>query len=332
MSRNRVFFAFASMLCCLAVFILLVPSLVTPDLLYPQRIDSSFIEFQRQQVFRDQPGNFDSIDSTIFFNPSDLKLDYITFDVRTTDNLLLRGWYISSGDSNANTILVLPDLNESKIQKLNFAKQMHDRGFNVCLIDLRAHGNSDGTVFSPGIASVSDVKSVLDSLLAHAETNHIAIFGSGVSAGITLQNALYDGRADAIVLQCPYNSFSRFVKLYSDKKWGNSEFIFKPILRRKLEKLVLMPLQNLHLANFSRMVSTPTLLFAAGDDELYSPLDAYAVYDSSAAEIKDIYMVKKSTHETIELVGGDQYYNVIAEFVNGALPKRVIKTRNRKMT
>src|SRR5690349_16984160 len=151
--RNRIFFAFASLLILIAVFILLVPSLVIPDLLEPQRIDSTYLEFQRQQAFQEQPSNFASIDSTIFFNPGDLHMEFSNMDVMTPDSLLLRGWYISSGDSNANTFLLLHDWNESKIMKLNFAKQLHDRGFNVCLFDLRAHGNSGGSIFTPGILS-----------------------------------------------------------------------------------------------------------------------------------------------------------------------------------
>jgi pimeloyl-ACP methyl ester carboxylesterase len=245
---------------------------------------------------------------------------------------VLRGWYIDAGDSNANTILILHDWNESKITKLNLARQMHDRGFNVCLIDQRAHGNSDGNLFSPGILTVTDVKSMLDKLLANPEANHIAIFGSGISAGIALENAIFDGRADALVLQCPFNNFNEFVKQYSKKKWGFSHFIFFPILKRKLEKMMLMPLQNLHLANFSRLSETPSLYFAAGADEFYTPMDAFAVFDSAATEKKDIFLVRKSTHENIELVGGEEYYNAIAAFVNGVLPKKLIKTRNKRMT
>lgn len=332
MNRNRIFFSFASLLLLIAVFIFIVPSLITPDLIQPERIDSSYVEFQRHQLFNNDPDEFESIDSTIFFNPADLGMDYQNITVHTPDNIELRGWYVNSGDTNANTILVLHDWNESKILKLNFAKQMHDRGFNVMLVDLRAHGNSGGKYFSPGILSVSDVKAVIDTLLAIPYSNHIAIFGSGLSSGIALQSALYDGRADALVMQCPFNSFSEWVKKYSRLKWGAGAFIFHPILQRKLEELMLMPLKDFNLASLGKLIETPLLLIAAGEDNLYSSVDSYAVYDSSSAEKKDLILVKKATHENIELEGGEYYFNTIGAFINGVLPKRVIKTRNRKMT
>ena len=332
MNRNRVFFSFASLLVLIAFFILIVPTLVMPDLLEPDRIDSSFIEFQRQQLFNTHPESFEAIDSTIFFSPGDLNLEYSNITVWTADSLKLNGWYISAGDTNANTILVLHDWNESKILKLNFAKQMHDRGFNVMLIDLRAHGNSEGKIFSPGILSVSDVKAVLDTLFAIPFSNHVAIFGSGLSSGIALQSALYDGRADALVLQCPFNSFSEWVKKYAQKKWGPGYFIFHAVLQRKLEEQMLMPLKDFNLTGISTLVETPMLLIVAGDDDLYNPMDSYAVYDSSAAEKKDLFLIKKTTRKDIEMDGGEQYFNTIGAFINTVLPKRVIKTRNRKMT
>lgn len=332
MKRNRVFFAFASLFACIAVFILLVPTLVTPDLVRPDRVDSTYIEFQREQLFIEQPQNFKTIDSTLFFNPGDLGMAYEAFDVMTFDSLILRGWYIADDDSNANTILLLHEWNESKILKLNLAKQLHDRGFHVCLIDLRAHGSSDGLDFSPGIALVTDVKSMLDSLLARPGTNHIAIFGEGLSAGIALQSALFDGRADALVLQCPFNRFSTFVEKYARQKWGMLQFIFFPVLKRKIEDMIQMPLANLRLDNFSSLVETPTQFIAVDGDAMYTAMDAYAVYDSSAAEKKELILVRNSNRSRIEPVGGEGYYNSIAAFLSAVLPKKLLKTRIKKMT
>src|SRR6185295_3568785 len=92
-----------------------------------------------------------AVDSQFYYNPGDLNLRYENFNVRTSDWQTLRGWYIASDDTEAITLLLIHDLSESKIAYINFISQMHDRGLNVCVVDMRAHGNSDGTTFSPGI-------------------------------------------------------------------------------------------------------------------------------------------------------------------------------------
>ena len=165
MSLNKVYYSLASLLLLLAAFIFLCPVFVTPDLIYPNRVDSLFVRFESERVIKSaMPGQLVK-QLPVLFNPGSLDLSYQQFNVRTGDNKILRGWYISADDAEANTILIVHNLNQSKIQYLNMARQMHDRGLNVCLVDLRAHGNSDGDVFTPGLKSVTDLKCIVDSLL-----------------------------------------------------------------------------------------------------------------------------------------------------------------------
>src|SRR6185503_1862724 len=142
--------------------------------------------------------------------------------------------------------------------------------------------------------------------------NHVAIFGSGLSAGIAMQSAVYDGRADALIAQCPVKNFSRFARQYAGKKWGVARFVFYPLLKRRLEDMMQMPLEDLDLVAIGSAITTPVQFIATSDDEFYSPVEAYAVFDSSAAVKKDLILVNSSTHENIEVMGGEKYYNSIA--------------------
>ena len=329
---NRLFFVISSLFLCAGGFILLAPSLVSPDLVHPRRIDSLFIQFERIQLIREQNPDILAIDSSLLFNPSDLGLPYQDFNVTTSDSLLLRGWLIMSPDSGANTILVLHDWNGGKIQKLNFSRQMYDRGYNICLMDIRAHGSSDGDLFAPGILAANDLKRILDSVLTRPGINHVAVYASGISTAIALQGAVYDGRADVLVLECPFKNFETLVRQYARRKWGKARYVFYPVLQRKLENIMQMPLSHLDLPAISRQLNTPMLVIASGNDDFYPPLDAYCVFDSSASEKKDLILVNKSTRDDIELVGGEGYYNAIAEFINSAIPKKPKKTKYKRLT
>ena len=71
-------------------------------------------------------------------------------DVITADSLRLRGWYSRSAKPDSPTLLILHDLNESKIRYLDMFKQLHDRDVHIYIPDLRAHGNSEGSEASCG--------------------------------------------------------------------------------------------------------------------------------------------------------------------------------------
>ncbi|MBL0105230.1 MAG: hypothetical protein IPP51_16530 [Bacteroidetes bacterium] len=146
MNLNKLFFATGAVVMLLAGFIAIAPSALTCDLIYPNRIDSIWVCYHAR---------FDpAIDSTIL-NPGDLRLKYSDFNVRTADSLLLKAGTFPRSRHSANTILILHDLNQSKIQLLDYAQQFHDRNYNVCLMDLRTRNERRPGIF-PGIPSVSD--------------------------------------------------------------------------------------------------------------------------------------------------------------------------------
>jgi len=321
----------AFLLLAIAAFILFSSSLVLPDLIYPQRIDSLYVQFQKEQFLKEHPNNEATADSLFIFNPADIGLKYQPFDVKTTDGLTLKGWYIPADDSDAVSLLVLHDWNESKIMKLNFAKQMHDRGFHIYLVDLRSHGNSGGQVFSPAVTSVNDVKNIMDGILNRNSTRPLVLMGSGISSCIAIQSAVIDGRFDAIVLQCPVVSFTKFLKAYSEKKWGIFNHVFYSILKRKEEDIIKHPMDQLDMTMFVDSITLPTLLIGVDDDPFYSPFDCYTLYEKLGSEKKDLFLVDKATHENIEIAGGDQYYNRIAEFINNAVPKKQVRVKSKKL-
>jgi uncharacterized protein len=300
----------------------ILPTLVMPDLIYPQRIDSAYVAFQQRHTDHKE----------IYYNPSDLNLTYENLNVRTEDSITLNGWYISVPDSEAATLIVIHDINESKLKYLNLAKQMHDRGLKVYLFDLRAHGSSEGEQFSPGLLSANDVKSIMDSLEQKDETAHIVLMGIGIGAGIALQAAALDYRCEALIAQCPYDDFSEYVQRYAQEEWKGLKKIYAPILKRKLYLVLHHRDKDLVLSDISKVVTTPSLFISASEDSVTPPREARALFDSSWAEQKDLILVRKANHDNVEMVGGDAYYNVITEFINSSIPKKVKKVRFKKLT
>ncbi len=329
-SQNNLFYAIASLLLLIAAFIFLCRFFITPDLIYPTRIDSLYVKYEAARnseiLSQDMPGK----STQVFFNPASLGMTYQDFTVKTTDGLTLKGWYVEAGE-DANTLLIIHDLSQSKLNYLNMIKQMHDRGLNVCGVDMRAHGNSEGDEFSPGMVAVSDVKAIFDSLLKKTGTNHIAVFGVGLGAAIAIECASFDGRSDVLILQSPFSSFSEYVNRYVKRKWGRMAFLFHSVLERELEVRLQYELTQLDLSEIIKYVYMPTLVISGSDDEIVPSIDSYAVFDSSAAREKKLYLVRNGRHDNIEQLDGEDYYNCIAEFILNTIPKKPKETRFKKL-
>ena len=331
MTLNKFFYSVSSLLLLVGVFIFASTYFVAPDLMYPVRVDSLYVKYESEHATK--AASHDTLGKAlpVLFNPSSLGMKYEDFDVKTADGLTLRGWYVENNDEEANTLLIIHDLNQSKVNYLNMMKQMNDRGLNVCAIDMRAHGTSGGVEFLPGMLSVMDLKNTVDSLLKKKHANHIILFGSGIGAAVAIQAASIDERLNVLISQSPFSDFSVYVGQYSKRKWGNMSVFFHPVLERLLEKKLQYELTDLDLSEVIKYVKIPSLFICGGNDLIVPPIETYAVYDSSGAKEKNLIQVPKAGHDNIEQIGGVEYYNTIAQFIANSMPKKPGETRFKKL-
>jgi alpha-beta hydrolase superfamily lysophospholipase len=319
---EKIYYFISSLLVLAAAFVFVTPSLLTPDLIYPDRIDSTYIAFHADNTI-----NPDSI----LFNPSDVDLPYSSISLITNDALQLNGWFVHSVDTPANTIIILHNLNESKILYIDYLKQFHDRGLNVCAFDLRAHGNSGGNEFTPGLPSVEDVKLMIDSVLSKKGTRHVVLMGIGLSAAIAFQAAVYDNRCQALIVQSPFNSFENYLDRYSRTKWKIMKDIWYPVFKRRQEALLHYPIKELDLTEIATYTSIPALFIIGSDDDQVYTTETLQVFDASATDKKELFLVRNAGHGNIAKVAGELYYNRIAAFLIATLPKIQKTTRYKKL-
>lgn len=320
---GKIFYFVSSLVVLIGGFVFLSPSLLTPDLIYPERIDSVYIAFHSDMVTN--PENI------LMFNPSAVDLKYSDIQVKTIEGFPLNGWYVYAADTPANTILILHNINESKILYLDHLKQFHDRGFNVCVFDQRAHGNSGGSEFSPGLPAVDDVKRMIDSILDKKGTKNLVIMGAGIGAAIALQAAVYDNRCSALVLQSPFNTYETYIDKYASLKWGIMKDLWYPIFKRRTEALLQYPLKELDLRQIAAYTKIPSLFIIASEDTRVFTSETLQVFDASASEKKELFLVRNATESTIAKSGGEAYYNRITAFLLSILPKEQTISRYKKL-
>jgi alpha-beta hydrolase superfamily lysophospholipase len=320
---GRAFYFISSLLVLFGAFILLSPSLVSPDIIYPLRIDSTYITYQAKQDGDEE--------DTILLSPSDVGLKYSDLHVITTEGYILNGWYVGTEDTTSNTILIIHDINESRIIYIDHMRQFHDRGFNVCVFDLRAHGTSGGTEFSPGIPLVKDVELMVDSALAKKKSRNLVLMGVGIGAAIAVQTAIDDDRCTGIILQSPFNNFENYLDRYAQKKWGIMKDLWYPVLKRKTESLLQYPVKELDLTEIIKYTAIPQLFIIGSSDEKTYTSETLQVFDASDTEKKELFLVRNAGKQNIAKVGGEQYYNRISAFLLSSLPKPQKKTRFKKL-
>ena len=230
----------------------------------------------------------------------DIEYDDVTF--RTEDGLNLNGWFIpgkkSSPDDDLHTLLWFHGNSGNINRRLDNIKMLHDRvPVNVFIFDYRQYGRSEGKVTEQG--THIDAKAALAYLRSRSDVNNetIIFFGRSLGSAISVELAVKE-KCRALILETPFTS----IKEMGKKLYPYLPFTF--FLRTKYDTL-------------SKIgdIKVPTLIMHGDKDELV-PIEHGKILYEKANDPKEFYTIPGAMHNDTHIVGAEEYFDVIRDFVN----------------
>jgi fermentation-respiration switch protein FrsA (DUF1100 family) len=125
-------------------------------------------------------------------------------DVRTPDGVLLRGWKVRAPHPNGSWILLFHGVADNRMGVIKPAMILLRAGYGVTMMDMRAHGESEGPAATCGWLDRNDTHAIVDALITAEHPAHIFALGESMGAGIALQSAGADPRIEAVVAEAPF--------------------------------------------------------------------------------------------------------------------------------
>ena len=131
------------------------------------------------------------------------------FDVPASDGVLLRGWKVRAANSRAanpgaSWVLLFHGVADNRIGVLEHARLLLLAGYNVTMMDARAHGASEGPMATYGWLERNDTRAIVDALEVSEHPRHLFVLGESMGAGIALQSAAVDPRIEAVVAEASF--------------------------------------------------------------------------------------------------------------------------------
>jgi len=146
--------------------------------------------------------------SLIQYNPV---IPYDTVHLVTTSREKLEAWYMKA-DSAKGTVILFHGLNSNKGNVLGEAFEFNSFGYNTMLVDMRAHGNSEGIVNTLGYEESEEVKLAFDHISKKGEKN-IILWGMSLGA-VIISKAIwqYDLKPQKIILEMPFDRLQDHIR------------------------------------------------------------------------------------------------------------------------
>ena len=229
-----------------------------------------------------------------------IEYDDVTF--RTEDGLNLNGWFVpgkkSSPDADLHTLLWFHGNAGNINHRLGNIKMLHDRvPVNVFIIDYRQFGKSEGKISEQG--TYLDARAALAYLHSRKDINSekIIFFGRSLGSAVAVELAVKE-KCRALILETPFTSI---------KEMGKKLYPFLPVsllLRTKYDSLAKIG-----------DIKVPVLIMHGDKDKLVPFEHGRELYEA-ANEPKEFYTIPGAGHNDTHIVGGEEYFDVIRNFVN----------------
>ena len=236
----------------------------------------------------------------------------VTFQSR--DGLTLFGRFVRG--RNQATILILHPLGSSNDQMLIYAEFLIHAGYSVFMIDLRAHGSSDGDTSTYGLREAEDVAGAVDYLLHRLDVNAQKIGALGISLGAqaALCGALKTDCIRALVLEGlgPATLSDHGGKPKSLRRWINYPFNW---IYYHAYEFMIGGRDTSVMDVIGKIAPRPILFIASGEKDIYFNRFFY----QAAHEPKELWELPDGEHGAAILKDPQKYTKHVVEFFDKIL-------------
>ncbi len=331
-SKHTVFRTSIVVLVCTASIVFVSPFLNVNGLIYPTRIDSTY--FSQQENLYEKYVLEGGIDSgrIFIYNPGEIGIRYHEAQVQVEEGIFLKSWI--AGDTIQDptaSLIMIPDISESRIHYLKDIKEFVDRGYRVCVVELRGQGSSDGSVYSIGHEAANDISLLIDQLEIDEGFRDIAIMGNRTGAAVAMQVTLDDPRIEVLVAKNPFISFGSYFSDYAQNYWGPWVLPLCRIIKRDAERTIGFHPDSLDLSLLTHFIEKPSLYVAANFYTENVAREALHLYRASEVSKKKLIIDRSSVFTENGFSNSKQYYDRISAFIASSLPPTEKRSRFRKL-
>ena len=222
------------------------------------------------------------------------------FDVRAPDGILLHGWKVRSAKPSGDWVLVFHGVADNRMGVLEHSRILLLAGYDVVMMDARAHGASEGSMATYGWLERNDTRAIIDALEAVEHPRHLFALGESMGAGIALQSAAVEPRIEAVVAEASFASLREASYDYAGlRRWPLlGKTFFAPgtwTMIYHAESLARLPASEVSPEKAVATRPFPVLLICDGNDVALPCRHTQRIYDAARGP-KQMWVVPGAFH------------------------------------
>jgi len=227
--------------------------------------------------------------------------DHRTIRLETKSGLSISAWYIPADSVARGTVILVHGITANKSYLLPEASEFRIMGYNVLLLDLRAHGDSEGQTTTLGVKETEECKAAYDFLVNQGEKN-IFLYGSSLGAVVVAKAvAEHNLQPSGIMLDMPFGSLQTHLQARA-RLLGFSGFPEKPFgflvtawisMERGFNGF------KHRTADYTSQLKGPLLMQWGAQDPVVLKKETDRIFNNIGSDLKKLVVYEEAGHESL---------------------------------
>ena len=251
--------------------------------------------------------------ATIGAAPDGLRAETVVID---TDQEHVAGWWIE-GTRHMPTVLLLHGVRANRLAMLGRARLFASHGYSVLLIDLPAHGESDGDAITLGWRESRAVRAARQWIADRRPAGKIGVVGVSLGGAAVLLGP-QPVTFDAVVLEAVYSDARQAVRNRVAIRLGPLATIVAPLLTLQIEPRLGIPRETLKPMDAIAGLHAPVLVIGGAKDRHTLASETRAIYRNANAP-KTLWLLPNAAHQDFLALAPREYDRRVVGFMDAAL-------------
>ena len=237
--------------------------------------------------------------------------------IKSYDGLKLKGYFHRVYKDSKKVVIMNHGYTANHYIDYQFTDIFFEEGYNVLLIDMRSHGESEGKVASYGYNESKDIGSwvrwIKDKI---GEDAYIGLHGQSMGAAtVMLYGATHPNDIKFVIEDCGFTNAREAIK-FQFRKVKIPFWPLYDLIRVKVKRKYKFDFNNISPEDAIVNSDIPVLFIHGDNDKVVPTWMGEALYNEKNGEMDRLYLVQGAGHMEAYSKDKEKYKQVVKEFLD----------------
>lgn len=254
--------------------------------------------------------------------PAEFGLDFTHLRLSVAPEVTLDCFFVPANGIASANLIILHGVGSCKETYLPLLPRLSDMGYNLLLVDQRAHGKSGGTYLTYGHYEKEDLRQMVDWLAERTAALPTGVYGNSMGGAVALQGMAQDSRLSFGLIESTFTDLPTIFMAYA-RQAGFTAFpasVLRLILYRAGRIAAFDPWSIRPLVAVTKL-QQPILFIHGTADGRIDVEHARQLFARCTSVDKALYLVPGGDHADLPVVGGQAYQARFFDFLQEMLTR-----------